>query len=278
MSYIVPSVFRSDISMDKKIEICNKLKGSAVYQLNILDNNVIYIGASSKTRDRIERHIRELKDNKHHNFKLQASYNSSSTKLIEVSVFVTDNTEQAFHMEKEIINNHRNDENCTNITNSSIPGMLGKHHSEEFKQIMKKKWEDPELKDKRRKNIVNAMKDPGVREISRQGALHQWRNSEYKEQQLQLLNKLNKDPKIKEKRKQDQIKRMENPVNRELSRQAAIKQWNDPEMRKKMSTVNCKKVTINGVTYNSVKEAINLTGISEKTYYKKYGNKKEGVT
>lgn len=85
--------------------------------------------------------------------------------------------------------------------------------------------------------------------------------------------------------------RMQNPDNRELSRISAKIAWEDPIYRENLIKKSkekwqdpvyrksqCKSVIVDGITYDSVKEAIIGLGISNSEYYKQYGNKIEGVT
>ncbi len=111
----------------------------------------------------------------------------------------------------------------------------------------------PEVLEKNRNMAIERMKDPNNREISRQGQKKQFSDEVYREKN-KLIN----------------IERMKDPNNREISRQGAINQWRDPEMRERLIAARCKKITIDGVEYNSVKEATSILGYKKILEYRHF--------
>ncbi len=297
MSHLDPLLEKKDNeSIDDVINRHNKLKGPGVYQIRVVDDDTFYIGASSRTKTRLDTHLRELKDNKHCNEKLQESYNNSSDKVLEISIFTTSSLENAFAVEKDLIKKNKERKNCANIKDSCIPSMLGMKHSEETRQkishhnkeyyknpkinpfygkkhteITKHKlkqnaeeyYKNPINRERQKSFMCDRMKDPANREVSRQAAINAWKDPEYRSKSILIRQKQFSDPKFRELNKQSQIKRMKDPANREVSRQAAINQWKDPEMRKKLIECRWKKITIDGVTYNNTKEAVRIAGDSK---------------
>ena len=287
MSYLDPLLEKKDDeTIDQAIDRYNKLKGPGVYQIRVVNDDTFYIGASTRTKTRLETHLRELKDNKHHNKKLQESYNNSSDKVLEISILTVDDSKTAFAIEKELIINNKEFKNCANERNSTISTSIGKFVSNETKErlsksllnynrnnsikkpcnrtipevtkeLMRRSSKEyqsrPEVLEKNRNMAIERMKDPNNREISRQGQKKQFSDEVYREKN-KLIN----------------IERMKDPNNREISRQGAINQWRDPEMRERLIAARCKKITIDGVEYNSVKEATSILGYKKILEYRHF--------
>jgi len=53
-----------------------------VYKIENTENHKVYIGSSKNIYDRWKQHLRKLKKNKHHSFKLQSEYNMANDKTI----------------------------------------------------------------------------------------------------------------------------------------------------------------------------------------------------
>lgn len=62
------------------------MKKIGIYQIKNIKNNKIYIGQSMDVEDRIKNHLKQLKSNKHKNYKLQEEFNSYGEHCFQASV------------------------------------------------------------------------------------------------------------------------------------------------------------------------------------------------
>ena len=253
MSHLDPLLEKKDNeSIDDVINRHNKLKGPGVYQIRVVDDDTFYIGASSRTKTRLNKHLRELKDNKHYNEKLQESYNNSSDKVLEISILTVDDSKTAFAIEKELINNNKEFKNCANERNSNVSTSIVKFVSNETKERLSKS-----LLNYNRNNCIKKSCNRNIPEVTKE--LMRRSSKEYQSR-----------PEVLEKNRNMAIERMKDPNNREISRRGAINQWKDPEMRKKLIAARCKKITIDGMEYNSVKEATSILGYKKILEYRHF--------
>lgn len=79
----------------------------SVYIIHNDKNEKKYIGCTKNYNDRIKQHVRYLKGNYHHNSKLQDDFNSLNLALNFEILFQSENEEEAFKMEEELINIHK---------------------------------------------------------------------------------------------------------------------------------------------------------------------------
>jgi predicted GIY-YIG superfamily endonuclease len=280
----------------------NKINGNipAVYMLDNEETNKYYIGATSKKDNRYKSHVFNLKNNTHVNYKLQEVYNENSNfKLKEIPV---DNSNLAFKIEKELIINSRKDPNCLNIKdcvpyteecrkNMSLAQLerfkdpierqklslikqgkdnsfYGKQHSEETKEKLrvsgKKLWLNPEFKNKQIEDGIKRWEDSNFRNHQIQIQTQIWSNPELREHvRKKGLERYENEPERKEKQRQVVIELMKNPEARRKSSEGAIKQWENPEFKAKI----CKRISIDGNEYESIKTASDLLGIIYTTLY-----------
>lgn len=297
MSYLDPLLEKKDDeTIDQAIDRYNKLKGPGVYQIRVVNDDTFYIGASTRTKTRLETHLRELKDNKHHNKKLQESYNNSSDKVLEISIFTTNNSDNAFAVEKDLIEKNKKHKNCANKINSCTPSCLGKTVSEETKKKIsehnkkyfqnpdnifnkgkklseitkrlvglssKERWKNKDYKENIIQKNIERFKDPVNREKSRQATLKVMENVEYKNKIIENGKKQFTNHDFRERNRLATIERFKNSNFKEQHRQKIADLWKTEEYRNKMLNRRCKEITIDGVTYKSTKEAVRSAGDSK---------------
>lgn len=75
---------------------------SVVYVLTITSTGNFYIGSTSHEEVRFKRHISELENNCHHSLLLQKAWDNSDKEFF-INVIETDNREEAFKLEQEMI-------------------------------------------------------------------------------------------------------------------------------------------------------------------------------
>lgn len=237
-------------------------KYSAVYQISNPVTGEYYIGATSNIGTRIDTHIRDLRKDRHENYKLQKSI--LETDILGVTIFPVETPELAFAIESEHIKQNKGNPLFLNIKDVGPPPMLGRHHSDETKEKIskhnkqmyengyinpflgkthtdeykqesrertKKLWEDEDFRQNQIEKRREIMSDPLMRENISNKVTELWQDPEYREHQLSKRKEQFSDPAFREHVTNCVRERMKDPANREISRQAAKKQWENSEFR-----------------------------------------------
>jgi len=114
-------------------------KITGIYKITNIVNNKVYIGSSINVKKRCNQHFRMLKNSNHHSSKLQNAYNRYGKESFIFEIIeecdknvITDR--EQYWLDK--LDSYNNGYNCTlNVEKT----MLGKKHSDESKNKMRKK-------------------------------------------------------------------------------------------------------------------------------------------
>lgn len=79
------------------------MKNCGIYQIINIDNNKYYLGSSHNISKRFKRHIRELKNNKHHNIHLQRSFNKYGESKFRLKILTTCNKNNLIDLEQKYL-------------------------------------------------------------------------------------------------------------------------------------------------------------------------------
>lgn len=169
----------------------------AVYSIENTKTKKFYIGSTVNVAARINKHKNELKNNEHHNKRLQQSFNKTQDKKSwEVHIALMPDKESAREREQLILDEGHGTSFMLNISDQVNRGG------------------DPKKFDSNIKNLIDYNKTPESR-----------------------LNK--------------------SKISKNL--------WQDTEYRKRMITTRGLSITVDGVNYDSIREASRETGVSIKT-------------
>ena len=98
------------------------------YILTHVKSGDFYIGSTNDFKNRRWQHIRSLNTNKHSNLNLQKRYNED--KELSFSIFIANDREDAYKIEQELIDYHKNDPKFLNIGLDVKAPNLGKKLSD----------------------------------------------------------------------------------------------------------------------------------------------------
>lgn len=112
----------------------------SVYFITLIKSGIFYVGSSSQTKKRLNRHFRELENNSHHNLNLQKAWNENNE--VRITVFEISDIETARKIEEEVIQKTYNSNRkhlLANIGLNSIAGDLISNHPEKENIITRMK-------------------------------------------------------------------------------------------------------------------------------------------
>lgn len=168
-------------------------KGIYIIKNNI--NNNIYIGSSKNIKNRFKEHKRLLKNNIHHNNKLQNSYNKYGLKYFIFSILEECDIENLLKREQHYIDTLKPYFNICKIAGKSN-GMNGKKHSLKTKNIMREKRllfikNNPNHIEQMKKNnsgtnngMYGKHQTEKFKEERRNQMKKRWENKEFRENQI----------------------------------------------------------------------------------------------
>ena len=105
---------------------------SGIYKItNILDNKC-YIGSSSTIINRLIRHKKDLKANKHHSIHLQRVYNKHGNSIFQYEILLYCDNKDLLFYEQRAINTYKPEYNMCKLAQSC----LGFKHTKETKEKM----------------------------------------------------------------------------------------------------------------------------------------------
>jgi len=108
---------------------------TGIYKIRNIINNKVYIGSATDIKKRWRDHKWHLKENKHHNSHLQASYNKYNLKNFEFIVELECNINDLLIEERKLINFYQaNDNKFGYNVNDPEHVFLGRKHNEETKR------------------------------------------------------------------------------------------------------------------------------------------------
>jgi len=90
-----------------------KREYSYVYLLTVRETDEFYVGSSSNLKKRLETHFHQLKTGKHHNLNLQSRWNSGNH--VDVGYYACRTRDEAYKLEQNIIDDHRDSSLLLNI-------------------------------------------------------------------------------------------------------------------------------------------------------------------
>jgi len=111
------------------------LEIGVVYRITNLDNSNFYIGSTLNLNSRIKRHLRELKQNKHHNFILQGDYNLVDK--FNYKLDILDKSVKFKEIEQRYLDKCIDKNKCYNISRHSTCGDLISYHPKRNKIVDK---------------------------------------------------------------------------------------------------------------------------------------------
>lgn len=228
-----------------KKEYSGQSKKSGVYKITNQINGKIYIGSAKCFQVRASQHHNSLKNNKHQNKHLQASFNKhgSDAFLFEVLKVVSGDKKTRTAVEQSYFDMILKNEKwnlCFNFSKKAIAkdrscfSNTPDETSKKLKAAQKRLWKDPE----HRKKLSEARKE-------------MWKNPEYREKMKVAMRKVFDSPEYKQKLSEARKKTWQDPKYRkkmsEIKNSAEYKEnaakqtsalWQDPEYRAKMEEIH----------------------------------------
>lgn len=155
---------------------------TGVYKITNKLNERIYIGSSLNIERRWVRHRYELRRNFHGNQFLQNDWNKCGEDNFEFEILETLSKEDIRIVEQQYLNKYYDNDSCYNLcphVELDKAVLLNKQLKNKIKTSLRKKWENPEYKEKMR----IAMKTSPFREIFRKFTSERmkklWKNPDY---------------------------------------------------------------------------------------------------
>jgi len=118
---------------------------SGIYKIENLKTNKVYIGSAVSLTKRFRCHISTLRSGKHRNDKLQKSFNKHGENCFEFKVLIECEVKDLLMYEQMLIDFYNAVQGGYNIAPVAGSG-LGKKHTEETKEKMRKAWEIRRMK------------------------------------------------------------------------------------------------------------------------------------
>lgn len=141
---------------NKKSHINNKLTG--IYKITNMVNEKVYIGSSINFNKRHNEHFNMLKNKTHHSSKLQNAFNKYGLNNFKFEILELCDKDMLLEREQFWLNELNAYKEGYNCSIDVVRPMLGKTHSEETKQKMRKKHKTFSIDmDKRRFGEDNPM-------------------------------------------------------------------------------------------------------------------------
>ncbi len=257
-----------------------------IYEIVNKINNKRYIGKTQDFNKRKNRHLNDLKHNRHHCIHLQRAWNKYGEENFYFNIIYSGLTnEEASEKEEDLIN--LNYETLYNISKKSDGGDLISYHPnrneivEKITASVRRRYEEyPELKDEysiKFSGKGNPMYGKHHSEKAKQkmSKTRLENPQEYCEERRKRISDLRNEtyknnPEIKRKISESLKKKYENdPSFKEKVRRATETRWKNPEYREKMSEMSSKvaekrkkPVYGDGIYYDSVTKAAKENGIT----------------
>jgi len=112
---------------------------SGIYKIRNIINDKVYIGSAFNIKQRWNRHLNELKQNKHHSPKLQRSFNKYGFDNFIFEIIELCEKELLIEREQYWVDFLSSYNNGYNSTPNVIKPMLGRKHTEITKKLMSEK-------------------------------------------------------------------------------------------------------------------------------------------
>lgn len=142
---------------------------SGIYQITNLVNKKVYIGSSENIAKRWVHHKSNLRNNKHHSFHLQRSYNKHGEEIFSFSILATCPVEYLLKLEQWFLdnvkpeyNNSKKAGNCLGVKHTKESGekkrvaLEGRIFSEESKDKMRKHAKTKGITEDHKKVLANS--------------------------------------------------------------------------------------------------------------------------
>ena len=192
---------------------------SAVAYIYVLKcQSKVYVGSARNGMKRIQDHFWALKNSRHENPYLQRAWNKYGEGEFRAEVVAICALEHRWEIEQQWIDrlNACDRKRGFNVMHSVQKLLPSEQMSKKLKKYWKRRWEDPEYKEKRTKELADLSKKPGVREKMQAAKLASWADPNYRG----LLVAKHKEYASK-------------PVNKARLSKQATNSWADPEYRAK---------------------------------------------
>ena len=185
-----------------------------IYKISNIKNNKVYVGSSTRPKNRWNQHILDLKFKRHRNCKLQKDYNKYGADIFKMEIVEFCSRNKLIKQEDYWIKKLK---------------ALHDHHGYNLKDASQTKFNDiirKKISDKKKKS----WKDPVYRKIRSNQSKKMWKNPEFRKRFSEISKKMWEDPKYQ--------KKMHNA-------------FNDPKL-KKIHSKNGKAIWANPITRKKI--------------------------
>ena len=238
---------------------------SGIYMIKNSVTKKVYIGQSIHVRERIKKHLWELKNNKHRNIHLQNAFNKygidsflfgivekcpecnlNEAEVFWISFYHSTSEEKGYNLLDGGGNNyHHSEESKQKISLSLMGHSVTEAAREKMLESQKLFWQS-DKGTKKKEEIAKRLKEYYAEHPEVARAHSKYLKEYYK------LHPVSKETKIKLSKAQK--KRYENPEEREKQSERSRKAMDNPETRRKLSEAN-KGKKISAETRRKIKEA-----------------------
>lgn len=234
---------------DKKQITRRDYSHPAVYILQHIADDKMYIGSTQDLYARINSHRTSLEAGRHDNINLQETFNQNPNFLI--GFIKVETKDQAMEVEQALINEHLPSSRLLNrapdVYNSTKGMKLREETKEKLRQLTIKQFESEEARD-----------------VQRQISLQKWQDPDYKERHKKAMADMTPE------KSKARLEKIGNTLREKFQ--------SDAEYRNKMLEIRARRrrpVSIDGKIYLSMKEAVSETGITDQTIRNRLKNQSE---
>jgi group I intron endonuclease len=157
----------------------DKANFGGVYKLTNIQNGRIYIGSTSRFKDRARAHSNDLIANRHLNKFMQNDFNKCGTDafLFEVIEVVEGNKEQRLAKEQVYIDRfYDNQKNCYNLAKEAKDTRGGTRNKKQIDPLTDGRCKpfSEERLEKHSKKLKETWQDPELKDLGKQNAMKRW--------------------------------------------------------------------------------------------------------
>jgi hypothetical protein len=239
-------------------ELVNDTPACGVYIFIHPSTGYFYIGSTEHLYVRRYKHIWHIRNGTHRNSKVRDHFCQFPSNDVYFLFWITECREASFSLEQILLDATFGTEKCLN--SASDAKLVGKDivKSEEQKEAASRQvselWKDPEYRQRMSDAAKRWAADPENRKKLRQRAKEAATDPEFIEKQRENANKQWSDP--------DARKKLSDAIRA---------RYTDPEFRRTMhdrlKKARGRKISIDGVTYDTVTDASNAIGMSDAGIY-----------